>query len=180
MDKRLSAAPVRTTFRVESRTKATKRRDGTGSQPPLWKRLPHGWKSIKIRAAQIKPALRTLHLAPALPQLRRAVRTILPRIGRLHSRPMSALIRYRCRCLFLAHTHEPYPALPPPANADVDSAADETCDASIPTLRRAFTHGQRSPAPAVGHQPPHTQPPPHLHILPALGHHRTVCLAHHD
>src|SRR5260370_41757128 len=45
--------------------------------------------SVEIRAAQIKPALRTLHLAPTILQLRRAVRTILSRIAGLRARALT-------------------------------------------------------------------------------------------
>lgn len=48
---------------------------------------------IKVRAAQIKPALRTLQLAPALAQLRRTIRTVLPRISRLRRTPRPLFFR---------------------------------------------------------------------------------------
>lgn len=50
-------------------------------------------QSVEIGAAQIEPALRALEFAAALAQLRRAIRTVLPRIGPIRSRPMSAIIR---------------------------------------------------------------------------------------
>lgn len=56
--------------------------------------------SIKVRAAQIKPALRTLQFAAALAQLCGAVRTILRRIDRLSSRPIPAKLAGRFRCIF--------------------------------------------------------------------------------
>ena len=55
---------------------------------------------IKIRAAQIEPALRTLQLATALAQLCRAVWTILRRIDRLSSRPMPVRLAGRFPCIF--------------------------------------------------------------------------------
>src|SRR5580658_5867479 len=49
---------------------------------------------------------------------------------------------------------------------------------SLPASGRPIAHRHRRPAPAVGHQPPRAEPPPHLHILPALRHHRSIRLPH--